>query len=72
MRVPEWIKGNNFPFSNYEEIPANIFDSINEKLAHIQSPNPTVSIIIAAYNEEVNIVRCLSSLASMQTMQVCQ
>ena len=67
MRVPEWIKENNFFFSNFEEIPATIFDSINEKLAHIQSPHPTVSIIIAAYNEEVNIVRCLSSLANMQT-----
>lgn len=67
MRIPEWINENNYQFADYDEIPTSIFDSVNEKLKLIQKPNPKVSIIIAAYNEEVNILRCLSSLARMQT-----
>ena len=67
MSIPEWVNESNYPYASYEEIPPNIFDSINKKLERIQQPDPKVSILITAYNEEVNILRCLSSIASMKT-----
>ena len=67
MKVPDWIEKVNFPYESYEKIPQHIFDSVNENLDRIQKPNPLVTILIAAYNEEVNILRCLSSIARMKT-----
>jgi glycosyltransferase involved in cell wall biosynthesis len=67
MSIPEWVNESNYHYASYEEIPPNIFDSINKKLERIQQPDPKVSILITAYNEEVNILRCLSSIASMKT-----
>jgi len=68
MKVPDWIEKVNFSYKSYEEIPQHIFDSVNENLDRIIKPNPLVTILIAAYNEEVNIIRCLSSLARMKTI----
>jgi len=67
MKVPDWIEKVNFSYKSYEEIPQHIFDSVNENLDKIIKPDPLVTILIAAYNEEVNIIRCLSSLARMKT-----
>lgn len=67
MKVPVWIKEVNFSYNSYKEIPQSIFDAINSNLDKIQKPNPLVTILIAAYNEEVNILRCLSSISRMKT-----
>src|SRR5690606_15011999 len=49
------------------EVPETIFDSINKKLDKKLSNTPEVSIVIAAWNEEVNILNCISSLSDLQT-----
>lgn len=67
MKVPGWIEEVNLRYRNYNEIPQNVFDTINENLDSLQSETPTISIVIAAYNEEVNVLRCLLSLSKMQT-----
>lgn len=67
MKIPHWIKDVNLPYKTYEEIPQSIFDKINANLDNVQSKEPLVTILIAAYNEEVNILRCIYSLSRMKT-----
>lgn len=64
---PHWIKSHNYGFTAYEEIPDALFDSINVKLDNTGADTPTVSVVIAAWNEEVNILNCISSLADIKT-----
>src|SRR6478736_2858228 len=70
MRIfnnPDWIKQFEYPYESYEQIPQKVFDEINEGLDKIQSATPKVSIIITAWNEEVNIIRSVGSLSKMKT-----
>lgn len=67
MNIPRWIEKVNLSYSNYAEIPQELFDKINKNLDHIQGSAPLITILIAAYNEEVNILRCLYSLSFMKT-----
>ncbi|MET3114119.1 glycosyltransferase involved in cell wall biosynthesis [Pedobacter sp. CG_S7] len=61
--VPSWVKEVNLPFKSYFEIPNPIFEDLNAALDRLQSTEPLITIIIAAYNEEVNILRCITSLS---------
>jgi cellulose synthase/poly-beta-1,6-N-acetylglucosamine synthase-like glycosyltransferase len=60
---PTWFKDFDFPYEKFEDIPQSVFDSINTDLDKIIGDDPLVTIMISAWNEEVNILRCLSSLA---------
>lgn len=64
---PSWLKKFKFPYAFYQEIPADLFDNINNRLDQLQSDTPLASIVIAAWNEETNILNCISSLASNKT-----
>lgn len=69
MSIPAWINSDvNLSFKKYEEIPEEMFITINKRLDSIQRDNPVVTILIAAYNEETNILRCISSLSLMKTV----
>jgi len=52
------------PFS---EVPQHIVDEIRERLAKLQSPEPLVSVVVIAYNEECRLASCLWSLSELQT-----
>ena len=52
------------PFS---EVPQHIVDETRERLAKLQSPEPMVSVVVIAYNEECRLVSCLWSLSELQT-----
>ena len=52
------------PFS---EVPQHIVDEIRERLAKLQSPEPLVSVVVIAYNEERRLASCLWSLSELQT-----
>ncbi len=67
FNVPSWVSKVNLPYRSYNEVPQEVFDSVNEKLDEVQSDTPRVSVLIAAYNEEVNIIRCLYSLSLTTT-----
>lgn len=67
MKIPDWIKDVNLPYDGYDEIPQSIFNEINNKLDLTLSKAPVVTILIAAYNEEVNVLRCIYSLSRMRT-----
>jgi len=67
FKTPDWLNQFRYPYSNFDEIPEQVFDSINFNLDLIQSQSPLVSIVIAAWNEEVNILNCIASLSKMET-----
>jgi len=64
---PKWVDSHKFKFKRYEDIPNKVFDEINARLNLVQKRDPQVSIIIAAWNEEVNILNCISSISCMET-----
>ena len=64
---PEWIKPFAYPFECFEKIPQSVFDDINEGLDKIQSDTPLASIVITAWNEEVDILRTVGSLSKLAT-----
>ncbi|OLY91857.1 Glycosyl transferase family 2 [Cnuella takakiae] len=64
FKNPTWIDDFNFRFGTLNDVPPSVFDSINAKLDNVQSASPLVSVIISAWNEETNIIKCLASMAS--------
>lgn len=67
FKNPSWIYSHQFEFRSFSLITEDSFTSVNRKLTRHQSDSPVVSIVIAAWNEELNILSCISSLASMTT-----
>jgi len=67
LKNPEWIEQYAFPQNTLEEVPADAFERINLLLDRLQQGYPVVSIIISAWNEEVAILRTISSLAATVT-----
>ncbi len=67
FRNPKWIKPFEYNFANFYEIPDAVFDEINKGLDAIQSHEPLVSIIISAWNEEVDILKTVGSLSKLKT-----
>ena len=68
LKAPDWVNQFNFPYPSFEAIPQSVFDSINRDLDTLQHPEPLVSIVIPAWNEEVNILRSVASLAKLKTI----
>ena len=50
-----------------DDIPDDILDDINSRLAQKQSETPLVSVVVIAYNEECCLAACLWSLSELQT-----
>lgn len=67
LRAPAWTRQVNFPYASFDEIPTSVFDAINRDLKGLQHPDPLVSIVIPAWNEEVNILKSIASLAKLKT-----
>lgn len=66
FKNPKWIDEPLLNATSLEQIPQSLFENINTRLAH-QNAEPLVSIVIPAWNEEVNIVRTLDSLSKSKT-----
>jgi cellulose synthase/poly-beta-1,6-N-acetylglucosamine synthase-like glycosyltransferase len=67
FKNPRWIKAFEYPYGNFEEIPQQVFDDINTGLDKLRSDKPLVSIVITAWNEEVDILRTVGSLSKLKT-----
>jgi glycosyltransferase involved in cell wall biosynthesis len=67
LRNPVWINKFQYPFKSYNEIPQEVFDEINANLDKVQSANPLASIVITAWNEEVDLLRTIGSLSCTET-----
>ncbi len=64
---PRWIKKFQFKYQGFDEVPGSVFDSINSNLDRILSDDPLVSVVVAAWNEEINILRSIASLSMSTT-----
>ncbi len=64
---PGWINKSILDFRKLDEVPQSLFDEINDNLDRVISSKPVISIIIAAWNEETNIIRCLYTLSKSKT-----
>jgi glycosyltransferase involved in cell wall biosynthesis len=67
FKNPTWIDSRLLSVKKLEDLPESIFYEINSNLAHLQSKEPLVSVVIPVYNEEINIVRTLFSLSKSKS-----
>jgi len=67
FNIPKWINKYHFPYQKVSEVPEEIFKQINLKLENLQQGEPLVTILIAAWNEEINILRNMASIADLET-----
>lgn len=67
--MPKWYdKYLSIYGKPYDELPEGILDEIAEGLAHLQSQDPLISVVVIAYNEEKRLAACLWSLSELKTM----
>ncbi|MBL7856249.1 MAG: glycosyltransferase family 2 protein [Cyclobacteriaceae bacterium] len=67
FKNPRWIDDQLFLSKKLEEVPPPTLESIRLRLKSKMSDQPVVTIVIAAWNEEVNIIRCLDTLSRNET-----
>ena len=51
----------------FDEVPEDVKSSIRNQLNRLQSPNPLISVVVIAYNEECRLAACLWSLSELKT-----
>lgn len=67
FKNPKWVKEFEYPYENFEKIPQKVFDDINADLDKVQSESPVASVVITAWNEEVDILKTVGSLSKQKT-----
>jgi glycosyltransferase involved in cell wall biosynthesis len=67
FKNPLWIDAILSQVKTLEDVPQSLFDEINTGLDYFQHPQPLVSVVIPAFNEEVSIIRTLYSLSKNKT-----
>jgi glycosyltransferase involved in cell wall biosynthesis len=67
LQNPAWLKQYQLPYEKLAEVPESVFTGINQLLDQKLSDAPEVTIMIAAWNEEVNVLRCIATLSNMKT-----
>ena len=67
LRSPAWLSRFQFPYDTFQEIPPSLFQEVNARLDALQDRPPLVSVLIAAWNEEANLLACVASLANSAT-----
>jgi glycosyltransferase involved in cell wall biosynthesis len=63
FRNPSWLENFSYNYKGFTDIPQETFDLINKNLDQVTGENPLVTVLISAWNEEVNILRCIGSLS---------
>lgn len=67
LKNPAWLKQHEYRYEHLSEVPESVFERINTRLAERATDQPVVSIVIPVYNEEVNIIQCISTLSVTNT-----
>jgi glycosyltransferase involved in cell wall biosynthesis len=67
LYLPNWIKKHLFVDKNFKDLTEAEIQDIKSRIIKFQDNQPEISIMIPAWNEENNIYRALSSLASSNT-----
>ena len=62
FKNPDWIN-TRFLDIKYDDVQEPIIQEISKRVCKVNSKNPLVTIVIPAYNEEDNIIRCIDSLS---------
>ncbi len=67
LKLPRWLKEHLFLNKLFANLSPQEIKNLQQKVQKFQDLQPEVSIVIPAWNEENNIFRTLSSLASNTT-----
>lgn len=67
LTLPSWLSQHLYPNKNFKDLSDIELDDLAKRLSRFNCENPEVSVVIPAWNEENNIYRALSSLASNVT-----
>jgi len=67
FRLPAWINPHLYPQKKFNDLTSAEIEELKGRLQKFSSDSPDVSVMIPAWNEENNIFRTLSSLASNET-----
>lgn len=67
FRNPRWIRKEYLQVEKFNDFPSEYIAEVRKNLHAAVSDQPEVSILLCAYNEEANLVRCLDSLSKSKT-----
>jgi cellulose synthase/poly-beta-1,6-N-acetylglucosamine synthase-like glycosyltransferase len=67
LTVPSWVKRHYRPVTDPANIPDAFLEEIRKNLADKAPKDPVITIGIIAFNEEQNILSCISSLAAQKS-----
>lgn len=67
LKTPEYIKELAFLGGDPDKVSSKTYEQIARNVAGLQDPNPEVSIVIIAYNEEENLLPTIASLSATQS-----
>lgn len=63
FQIPRWIEPHLYSNKRFSDFTPDQIEALRQKLKPFNRPDPEISIVIPAWNEENNIYRALSSLA---------
>lgn len=67
FKLPGWLDQHLFVNKNFSDLTEAELDDLKSRLSKFNHDEPEISVVIPAWNEENNIYRALSSLASNVT-----
>lgn len=67
FRLPGWLNQHLYTGKKFDDLTEFELEELKGRLSKFDQENPDVSVVIPAWNEENNIYRALSSLASNVT-----
>lgn len=67
VHLPTWLNQHLYTNKNFSDLTSAELNDLKSRLSKFNPENPDVSVVIPAWNEENNIYRALSSLASTKT-----
>jgi glycosyltransferase involved in cell wall biosynthesis len=67
LQNPDWISQFLYSYDSFDDIDPAVFSAVNKDLDQVQSKKPIVSVVVIAWNEEINILRCVASLSKAKT-----
>ncbi|MFN8153243.1 MAG: glycosyltransferase family 2 protein [Bacteroidia bacterium] len=65
--MPSWVKRHFVQYNSVDAIPLTTLDRIRDNFKKLNSDHPMVTIVVIAYNEELNILKSLSSLSEIKS-----
>lgn len=63
FKLPDWINPHLYPNKKFKDLTTSEINDLKIRLSKFSPDQPTISVVIPAWNEENNIYRTLSSLA---------